>query len=148
MQSHTHHGVSSADFNYGNADKAQTHRRFRGARDRNRQHFRIAHNRRIDVGRRSREHTCATEDFFAIPDPTAGGEANVDAAQRETRVRAALVALPREQLKMVELAFFEDLSHATIAARTNLPIGTVKSRLRLAFARLRRLLCEAGVMSA
>ena len=49
---------------------------------------------------------------------------------------------------MVQLAFFEGLSHATIAARTNLPIGTVKSRLRLAFSRLRRLLHEAGVTGA
>lgn len=108
--------------------------------------FRIAHNRRIDLGRRSRERSCATEDLFKIPDPTAGSDINVDAAQREERVHAALDALPQEQFKMVQLAFFEGLSHATIAARTNLPIGTVKSRLRLAFARLRRLLCDAGVM--
>jgi DNA-directed RNA polymerase specialized sigma24 family protein len=49
---------------------------------------------------------------------------------------------------MVQLAFFEGLSHATIAAQTNLPIGTVKSRLRLAFSRLRRLLHDAGVSEA
>jgi len=108
--------------------------------------FRIAHNRRIDVGRRSRELSCATEELFAIADPAAGSEANIDSSQREARVHAALGALPQDQLKMVQLAFFEGLSHATIAARTNLPIGTVKSRLRLAFARLRRLLRDAGVV--
>jgi RNA polymerase sigma-70 factor (ECF subfamily) len=49
---------------------------------------------------------------------------------------------------MVQLAFFQGLSHATIAARTKIPIGTVKSRLRLAFTRLRRLLGDAGVTGA
>jgi RNA polymerase sigma factor (sigma-70 family) len=110
--------------------------------------FRIALNRCIDVGRRSREHRYADADLFAIPDPAAGSDAGIAAAQQEEHVRAALDALPREQLKMVQLAFFEGLSHATIAARTNLPIGTVKSRLRLAFSRLRRVLQDAGVTEA
>jgi RNA polymerase sigma factor (sigma-70 family) len=109
---------------------------------------RIALNRRIDVSRRSREHAYEAADLFAIPDPTSGSDANIDAAQREEHVRTALCALPQEQFKMVQLAFFEGLSHATIAARTNLPIGTVKSRLRLAFSRLRRLLHDAGVTEA
>lgn len=110
--------------------------------------FRIAYNRCIDVGRRSREHRYADADLFAIPDPGAGSDAGIATAQREEHVRAALDALPREQFKMVQLAFFEGLSHATIAARTNLPIGTVKSRLRLAFSRLRRALQNAGVTEA
>jgi RNA polymerase sigma-70 factor (ECF subfamily) len=110
--------------------------------------FRIAHNRRIDIGRRCREDSCATADLVTIPDPAAGSDASIDAAQREERVRVALGALPLEQLRMVQLAFFEGLSHAAIAARTNLPIGTVKSRLRLAFCRLRRALREAGVTDA
>ena len=110
---------------------------------------RIAHNRRIDIGRRSREHAYeAAADLFAIPDPAAGSDASIDAAQREEHVHAALDALPQEQFRMVQLAFFEGLSHATIAARTNLPIGTVKSRLRLAFSRLRRVLHDAGVIEA
>jgi RNA polymerase sigma factor (sigma-70 family) len=110
--------------------------------------FRIALNRRIDLGRRSREHSCEAADLFTIPDPAADSDTSLDAAQRQARVRAALDALPREQLKMVQLAFFEGLSHASIAARTNLPIGTVKSRLRLAFARLRRLLADTGMVEA
>ena len=110
--------------------------------------FRIAHNRRIDVRRRSREHNFATEEFFAIPDPAEGSEDSVAAAQREEYVRAALDDLPREQLALVQLAFFEGLSHSTIAERMKLPLGTVKSRLRLAFSRLRRLLTNAGVTEA
>jgi RNA polymerase sigma-70 factor (ECF subfamily) len=110
--------------------------------------FRIAHNRRIDIGRRSREQSCATEELFDIPDPAESNDDRTDAAQREKQVHAALDTLPREQLTMVQLAFFEGLSHATIAARTNLPIGTVKSRLRLAFSRLRRSLLDAGIAEA
>jgi RNA polymerase sigma-70 factor (ECF subfamily) len=109
---------------------------------------RIAHNRRIDVSRRNREHAYEVADLFAIPDPAAGSDVSVEAAQREEHVHAALDALPQEQFKMVQLAFFEGLSHASIAAQTNLPIGTVKSRLRLAFSRLRRLLDDAGVTEA
>jgi RNA polymerase sigma factor (sigma-70 family) len=110
--------------------------------------YRIAHNRRIDVGRRSREISCANEDFAAIPDPAETNDDCVDAAQREACVHAALGTLPHEQFTLVRLAFFEGLSHATIAELTNLPLGTVKSRLRLAFSRLRRFLLELGVTGA
>jgi RNA polymerase sigma-70 factor (ECF subfamily) len=72
----------------------------------------------------------------------------MDAAQREHRVRAALDVLPQEQFTLVKLAFFDGLSHATIAQRLQLPLGTVKSRLRLAFSRLRRCLHDAGVTGA
>jgi RNA polymerase sigma factor (sigma-70 family) len=110
--------------------------------------FHIARNRRIDLRRRTREFSVAAEEFLSIADPAAGGDACFDAARRDEQVRAALDALPQEQVTLVRLAFFEGLSHSTIARRLQLPIGTVKSRLRLAFARLRRLLQEAGVTGA
>ena len=110
--------------------------------------FRIAQNRGIDVGRRSREISCANEDFAAIPDPAETSDDCIDAAQREACVHAALGSLPHEQFTLVRLAFFEGLSHSAIAEVTDLPLGTVKSRLRLAFARLRRFLVELGVTGA
>lgn len=110
--------------------------------------FHIARNRRIDVRRRSREFPCAVEDFCAIPDPSEPHDDRIDAAERERSVRAALGTLPREQFALVKLAFFDGLSHAAIAEQTGLPLGTVKSRLRLAFARLRRSLHDAGVTEA
>ncbi len=110
--------------------------------------FSIAQNRRIDVRRRSREHIYVETDLSLIPDSTPDNETNIDAARIEQHVQAALGALPQEQSKMVRLAFFEGLSHSRIAARTKVPVGTVKSRLRLAFSRLRRLLGDAGVTGA
>jgi RNA polymerase sigma factor (sigma-70 family) len=110
--------------------------------------FHIARNRRIDVRRRSRECACPAEDFIAIADSAASSDDCIDAAQRQQCVRAALGVLPQEQFTLIKLAFFDGLSHATIAQRTKLPLGTVKSRLRLAFWRLRRFLHDAGVTEA
>jgi RNA polymerase sigma factor (sigma-70 family) len=110
--------------------------------------FRIAQNRRIDIGRRSREHSLAIENFFGIPDPADACDDCIDMVQREAHVHAALDSLPQEQLTLVRLAFFEGLSHSTIAERMKLPLGTVKSRLRLAYDRLRRILQDAGVTEA
>ena len=107
--------------------------------------FHIARNRRIDLRRRSREFSVAAEDFHSLPDPSDDSYDCLDAQRRDERVRSALDALPQEQVTLVRLAFFEGLSHSTIAHRLKLPVGTVKSRLRLAFARLRRLLQDAGV---
>jgi RNA polymerase sigma factor (sigma-70 family) len=110
--------------------------------------FHIARNRRIDVHRRDRETSHALPDFFAIPDTGARCDDRVDLGQRGAYLRAALGALPQEQFALIKLAFFDELSHAAIAQRLRLPLGTVKSRLRLAFARLRLVLLDAGVTEA
>jgi RNA polymerase sigma-70 factor, ECF subfamily len=57
-------------------------------------------------------------------------------------VREALSNLPGEQAELIELAYFSGLSHSELAERTGLPLGTVKTRLRLALQRLRNLLEE------
>jgi len=57
-------------------------------------------------------------------------------------VRLALAELSTEQMRVVELSFFEDKAHAEIAQILEIPLGTVKSRLRLAMNRLRALLGE------
>lgn len=102
--------------------------------------YRIARNRRIDLLRRDREDAAGTNPAHEIPDPTLPADDSLDVSQREAMIRVALKELPAEQLALVRLAFFDGLSHSEIAAQTELPLGTVKSRLRLAFSRLRRAL--------
>ena len=107
--------------------------------------YRIARNRRIDVLRRDRSQELDREDPMLHPAAPEDPAAAVDAAEREVRVRAALASLPPEQAQLVRLSFFAGLSHNDIASQANIPLGTVKSRIRLAFARLRRTL-EADEM--
>jgi RNA polymerase sigma factor (sigma-70 family) len=110
--------------------------------------FRVARNRRIDLGRRNREDPHVAEEFLAIPDEADGNDDWFDSTRREQRLRDAMATLPHEQSQLVRLAFFDGLSHSAIAERTKLPLGTVKSRIRLAFSRLRRALSAAGVTEA
>ncbi|MEC8566041.1 MAG: sigma-70 family RNA polymerase sigma factor, partial [Pseudomonadota bacterium] len=58
------------------------------------------------------------------------------------KVRGALTKLPEEQRELIQLAFYKGWSHSEIARETELPLGTVKSRLRLAISRLRNELEE------
>jgi RNA polymerase sigma factor (sigma-70 family) len=100
--------------------------------------FRIARNARIDHLRRQHGEPPLGEEALAIPDPSQTPDEVLNSAQWEERVRAALNNLPAEQLAIVKLAFFEGLSHSEIAQQTGLALGTVKARIRLALARLRR----------
>lgn len=100
--------------------------------------FTIARNKRIDRLRRERRPEIDLSDPALVPDPEPAPDAVIDAAQAEAQLRAALQDLPEEQLHLLRLAFFSDLSHRDIAERENLPLGTVKSRIRLALARLRQ----------
>ncbi len=70
-------------------------------------------------------------------------EERLHAAERESRVRAALGALTAEQAEVLRLSFFEEHAHARIAERLGIPLGTAKSRVRLALLRLRQILGEA-----
>lgn len=99
--------------------------------------FTIARNRRIDALRRERRPAFDAEDPALRPEPPAPADQVTAAQQWENRLGAALRELPPEQSEMVRLAYYEDRSHSDIAQRLNIPLGTVKSRLRLAVARLR-----------
>lgn len=100
--------------------------------------FRVARNRRIDALRRDRSHLVDPEDPMLRPEETVPPDREIDDRRRDGRIRAAVAALPQEQLELVRYAFFYGLTHSQIAERAGLPLGTVKSRIRLAFARLRR----------
>jgi RNA polymerase sigma-70 factor, ECF subfamily len=105
--------------------------------------FTIARNLRIDAYRRNQRgiDVIATEFEFELgADDAMPPDAAMIAKQDQTRVRAALEQLSPDQLRVVELSFFEQKAHADIATALGIPLGTVKSRLRLAMNRLRDLL--------
>lgn len=110
--------------------------------------YRIARNRRIDLLRRSRGATIDLDDVMEPVDDAPQPDEALDAREREGLVRRAMESLPPEQLTLVRLAFFEGRSHSEIAEIEGLPLGTVKSRIRLAFSRLRRRLEGDGLVDA
>lgn len=99
--------------------------------------FRIARNRRIDLQRRQRKPDLQTDDPLLSPAGVEAPDEAVSRGQMEAVVRERLLGLPREQMQLVQAAFYDGLSHSEIADAFNLPLGTVKSRIRLAFQRLR-----------
>ncbi len=100
--------------------------------------FTIARNLRIDRIRQQRPWQELTDQFASsIPSDTPLPDVQFDEQQRETRVRAVLAELPADQLEVVRLAFMDGLPHSEIAEKLGLPLGTVKSRIRLAYNKLR-----------
>jgi len=99
--------------------------------------FRIARNRRIDAQRRQRRPELTADDPMLRPPEIEQPDALLARDQLEGIVRSELVKLPLDQLRLLQAAFYDGLSHSEIARAFNLPLGTVKSRIRLAFLRLR-----------
>lgn len=99
--------------------------------------FRIARNRRIDAFRRQRDFNAEADDPLLSPAALPHPEDTFDAREVERTVRDAMTHLPDDQLSLLKLAFYEGWSHSEIAEHTNLPLGTVKSRIRLACQKLR-----------
>ena len=102
--------------------------------------YAIARNRRVDFARRAARPRPDPLDPFFRPDPEPDGFAAVDTAEREVRLRDALAGLSAEQRRVVVASFFDGLSHGEIAVREGVPLGTVKSRIRLAFRHLHAVL--------
>jgi RNA polymerase sigma-70 factor (ECF subfamily) len=103
--------------------------------------YTIARNKRIDRLRRERRPPMSEEDYTAALGTAEGGSERGDQAaersQAEVRLARSLETLPEDQATVVKMAFYEDKSHSAIAAELHLPLGTVKSRIRLALTRLR-----------
>lgn len=97
--------------------------------------FTIARNRKIDMIRRQRRPE--PEELSWGPEQ-APEQADVLALQQESALlNDAIIALPAAQRDLIEKAYFSELTHSEIAAETGLPLGTIKSRIRLALDRLR-----------
>ncbi|MEM8869732.1 MAG: sigma-70 family RNA polymerase sigma factor [Pseudomonadota bacterium] len=104
--------------------------------------FAIARNRRIDLIRRRTRPEPDPDDPLFQPDPEPTGMEALSAQQMATRVREGIAELPEDQRAVLKAAFYDGLSHAEIAAHFGLPLGTVKSRIRLSFKHLRTTLGE------
>jgi RNA polymerase sigma factor (sigma-70 family) len=111
--------------------------------------YRIARNRRIDLARRDRLTFLdpMEQTFTSVIDESVGQDSQLQGAEQDDLVREAMKLLPEEQRVLLRLAFYEGRSHSEISDQTGLPLGTVKSRIRLAFARLRRELEKDGIDS-
>lgn len=104
----------------------------------------ICRSRALDLLRRRRLQARSLEGAFLEPEPDmVGADDLIDLMERRSRVHAALSQLSTERRHLVTLAFLRDLTHEEIAGATGMPLGTVKSHLRRAFAQLREYLEEA-----
>ncbi len=104
--------------------------------------FTVARNLRIDALRKGRRPEFDVDDPAFVPDAETAPDDALQAGQMRVKVREALEQLPEEQATVIRLSFFEDKPHGEIATQLALPLGTVKSRLRLAMRRVRTLLGE------
>ena len=96
--------------------------------------FTIARNKWVDRLRKERWTTVDEEDTPEAPPP---GYSWDELASEQQRMRAALEELPEEQALLIQKVYFEDMSHSSVADELSIPVGTVKSRIRLALQRLR-----------
>ena len=98
--------------------------------------FTIARNKRIDALRKQRRPEPEDLQWGPESEPEAS---DILALQQETNLLTqAMLALPSQQRDLIKKAYFGDLSHSEIAVETGLPLGTIKSRLRLALSKLRK----------
>lgn len=106
--------------------------------------FAIARNLRIDAYRREKHPEFDENDPALQPDPEPAADRQLEGEQSAVLIRTALDNLPNDQAEVLRLAFFEDSSQSTIAEKLGVPLGTVKSRMRLAFQKLRLALDQPG----
>lgn len=99
--------------------------------------FTIARNKRIDGVRRQKRPEIDPNDPTLVVEPEQPDRI-LDRVKSAERMRSALTELPPDQAEAIRLAYYEGLSQSEIAARLDAPLGTIKSRMRLALQRLRR----------
>ena len=104
--------------------------------------YTVARNKRIDAIRRERRPEFDPSDPALVPDDAPPADRVVADGQTADAVGVAIATLPDEQAALLRLAYFEDKSHSEIAELLGLPLGTVKSRLRLAMTKLKKTLVD------
>ena len=110
----------------------------------------IMHHRTIDYLRRVRRRSSIREaplEELELKESIAHPDAWDSAWQsvKSSHVRAALMQIPTEQRMVIELAYFQGWTHSEIAAGTQIPLGTIKARMRLGLLHLRQVLIQMGI---
>lgn len=99
--------------------------------------YTIARNLRTDRVRRQVVWQNFCDEFEVLQPSEAPPDESLAREQERLKIGQALAGLPAEQLQIIQLSFMDGLTQSEIAERLNLPLGTVKSRMRLAYGRLR-----------
>jgi RNA polymerase sigma-70 factor (ECF subfamily) len=102
--------------------------------------FTIARNLRIDRLRRERSSQYSDIDDYDAASDDVGQDEALGRLQEDSAVAKALAQIPPEQRELLILSYVEDLPQSEIAARLQIPLGTVKSRMRLAYRRMKKML--------
>jgi RNA polymerase sigma-70 factor (ECF subfamily) len=102
--------------------------------------YTIARNLRIDHVRRLSSRPYADVEALEIESDAPSSQQIIETDETVSRVKAALAILPKEQMEILSLSYEHDLSQTEIAEKLGLPLGTVKSRMRLAYEKLRPVL--------
>jgi RNA polymerase sigma-70 factor (ECF subfamily) len=104
--------------------------------------YTIARNLRIDRLRRHAAYQDLPEEIESVPSEEDLPDESLNREQQRERIRGAIEMLPAEQYEVVHLSYIEGLSHNEIAGVIGAPLGTVKSRMRLAYEKIRETLGE------
>jgi len=104
--------------------------------------FTIVRNKRIDMLRRENRPELDPDDPALSGPPVESGLDRYEVVETQEALRKSISTLPPEQAQAIQKAYFEDKSHRVIADELGLPLGTVKSRIRLAVAALRSVMPE------
>jgi RNA polymerase sigma-70 factor (ECF subfamily) len=104
--------------------------------------FTVARNMRIDMLRKARRPEPDVNDLAFLVEPPLRADETHDRAKDAEKLRMILTSLPAEQQTVLQMVFFEDKPHSEVAEELGIPLGTVKSRIRLAVRRVRSELGE------
>lgn len=99
--------------------------------------YTISRNQRIDLLRKANRPEPDMNDPAFVPEPPPQGSETLARKQEAKRLKAAMAELPPEQQEVLKLVYFEDKTHDEAARALDIPLGTVKSRVRLAFRKMR-----------
>ena len=109
--------------------------------------YTIARNKKIDILRKTRKAILEDIDTAILPPVESKADENIEHEQKFEMIAQYLDDLPEDQLNLLKMNFFEEKSHGEISEITKVPLGTVKSRIRLALEKIRGKLEKDGTMA-